>query len=708
MKQSIQSYLTYKVKIPFERINDVLLGNIARKADPEDIIELMKLVFLVVLNSPQKEQFVRKIMMLDEKFQISLMLFIKKILNHDQEELSIESGIQTKEIENLKNTKKNLLSQISEQQKELTNALNSKEAYQKENEELKFANAQLQDELDNMVSKLSNTSTDMYSKLEKKLNEKTQMLEMSKQILESTRRELQDEISKLKDELDIALADRHKLMYLEANLEKYKRKIETLLDFKKKYKGLKKDNEQMQQLIKKHQYDSEYTNRAKSKIKQLKQDLVKEKNQIDMLQISIDCKEKQNRQLQSNIVELKEKIRFLENYVEELKERGSNSSVSSESNPSNPTENDLEYNKMKIIHMQSMGASSRSDCTENLIKENKRLRYSLEMSLEKKREKKESFYMLYEELIIREFSNSYKIFQLTQHNEVMAARIEEYSDERAEIEGERQNFQVIKFEVENLKQKNEDLVNTIKKSHADKDEVFMRCIEAKDQLMDAKGKLNEKEMIVHQLNLELKIAKEQIKMQEEQIESLKLKLDSSESSPVKINLQVSALEQEVMKLRIVNSDLESEKVRIQEENQENLRMMKKVHEETVEKLKHEKNFQSELLMRDTEEAISRIQNDKEQIQAKLNFERRKSTRTIRNTMMIRDPYVASIDEIKRLKAQLSEQLEENEKLSRDNQELLICWKESTLMLKQLKRSIDTEAKRMQDIVKIRQTRNSRL
>ena len=704
LKQSIQTYMTYTLKIPFERINDVLLGNIARKSDPEDIIHLIKLVFLVILNCDQKENFVRKIMILDEKYQFALMVFIKKVMSADSEEIDQESEIQGKEIEILKNAKKNLMTQINDQQRELTNALNIKEILQKENDEYKINNAQLQNELENMASKLSNNSTDLFSKLEKKLNEKTQMLEMSKQIMDTTRREYQDEVSKLKDELDIALADRHKLMYYEATLEKYKRKIDNLSGFKKKNQELKKNNEQMQQLIKKHQYDSEYSNRAKEKIKDLKEKLQKEKSQVELLQVNIDCKEKQHRQFQSNIIELKEKVRFLENYIEELKENLSNSSSISESIP---TENDLEYQRMRSNRINSIGASSRSDCAESLLKENQRLRFLVERVVEKKKQKRENLNMLYEEMLMLKFTDSYQISQLVQHNESMAASIEEYLEEKAEVEAGKKNLQVLKYEVENFKQKNEELMETIKKNHSDKDEVFLRCIEAKDQLMEAKTKLNEKEMKIHQLSLELKILSQQSKMQEDQIQSMQSKIDSTSNSPVKLDLQRNDLEQEIMKLRILNADLEAEKHRIKLENEENIVMLKKCHEETLEKLKHEKNFQSELMIRDTEEAISRIQSDKEQIQAKLNFEKRRSNRTVRNTMFIKDPYIASAEEIKRIKGQLSELLEENEKLTRDNQELLICWRESATMIKALKKSMDTEAHRMQTIVKIRQSKNTR-
>jgi hypothetical protein len=112
------------------------------------------------------------------------------------------------------------------------------------------------------------------------------------------------------------------------------------------------------------------------------------------------------------------------------------------------------------------------------------------------------------------------------------------------------------------------------------------------------------------------------------------------------------------------------------------------------------------MIRDTEKAITKIQNDKEQIQAKLQFVRKSSIRELRNTLIIKDPFVAGNDENRRIKLQLSEHIKENEKLLRDNQELLICWKESAFMVRELKKSMDMEAKRMQDLLKIRQSYNN--
>lgn len=645
-------------------------------------------------------------MQLDEKHQFSMMLFIKKILNHE-DDWAQEEEINNKEIEILKSAKNNLMKQISELQRELGNISQVKEVLQKENEELKLNMAHLQNDLETISAKQANPPADLFTKLEKKLVEKTHMLEMSKQIMESTRRELEHEIVRLKDELDVALSNSHKLGYYESVIEKYKKKIESLNSLKKKNQELKKSNEQMQQLIKKHQHDSEYNYRAKAKIKQLKQDLAKEKNLVEMMGISLECKDKQNRQLTSCVNELKEKVVFLENYCEELKHNSSDS-ISDESKISNPTDNDIDTARRRLIHMNSERPSSRAEHSEHLLKENNRLHIMLEFAYKKKKSLKENLQMLYEELQTREFLNSFQILQLSKSNEQLFQQIELLTEERLEAQSSMQSFKTIKLEIENYKQKNDELIENIKKSQIEKDEIFMRCIESKDQVMETRSKLNEKENFINQLNLEFKILQEKVKMMEEQNFSLKNQISSSGkvSEPdLEIREKIDCLKEELVKLQLLNSKLEKEKKMIVDEKDEIIEMMKKVHEETLNKLSNENNFKAEMMIRDTELAISKIQNDKEEIQAKFNCARRNSIRQLRNTLVVRDPFVVGSDEVKRMKLQVTEYIKENEKLQRDNQELMICWKESAIMLRTLKKSMDAEARRMQDLVKIRQNNN---
>ena len=87
LKKAIDNYLTNYLKIPYVLFNDIRLGSIARKANSEDIIAFLELVFVVIVNCQQKEMFIRKIMELDEKSQYSLMLFIKKALGNGGEDL---------------------------------------------------------------------------------------------------------------------------------------------------------------------------------------------------------------------------------------------------------------------------------------------------------------------------------------------------------------------------------------------------------------------------------------------------------------------------------------------------------------------------------------------------------------------------------------------------------------------------------------------
>ena len=69
--------------------------------------------------------------------------------------------------------------------------------------------------------------------------------------------------------------------------------------------------------------------------------------------------------------------------------------------------------------------------------------------------------------------------------------------------------------------------------------------------------------------------------------------------------------------------------------------------------------------------------------------------------MIKNPNSLQNDQIARIKKQLSQTLEENEKLMRDNQELMICWKDSIKIVKELQNTMNQEAKKMQEIMRLR-------
>ena len=69
-----------ELKVPYKRFDTIELSNIARKEDPRDMLSLLELVVYTIVNSHYKEEFIRKIMELDEDCQTQFMFFIQKVL----------------------------------------------------------------------------------------------------------------------------------------------------------------------------------------------------------------------------------------------------------------------------------------------------------------------------------------------------------------------------------------------------------------------------------------------------------------------------------------------------------------------------------------------------------------------------------------------------------------------------------------------------
>lgn len=692
------------LKIPYDRINEVILGNIARRAEVEDILKLFELVLFLILNCPKKEEFIRIIMDLSEKDQYSLMLVIKKIINKETIHIFEENEIQTREIQILRNAKMQLQAQVSELQKELNAVISTKDQFMSENEDLKLSKAHLQNELDNVSSKINKDSMDLYSRLEKKLIEKSNMLEMSKQILESQRIESQNEINRLKDELDLAITDQQRLRHCENTLEKYKKKMESNTKLKRKISDIKKNNENMHQLIKKHQHEAESYRKCKTKLKEIKEELIQEKHKSEMLHISTECKEKQIAKLGLSLKEALEKTKFLENYIQEIK-NSSNSSILSDDTGGNKLELEVEIKQRRDKPLFSIPAMHNSMYVEQIITENHRLRSILSTKKEKTKALKETILMVNEELNTKAHFAFQIITQLHSRNEAMSEKLQEMSDSITLYECDKELYKQTKYELDNLKSNHESLLSEIKKLYSEKDEMFKRCIEAREQSIDLNNKLHQQEFAYQKTLLNLKLSQERVKELETHATKLEESLLNAPTSNTDAKLldlekEISTLKNDNLKLKLQNNEISEENKQIVADKERALKIMEENNKDLIEKIRKESLWNSEQMVRDTEVALQQIQNDRDQIRARLDCERKNSLRSWNKAMRIKDPYSMNSEEVKKLKNQLGDALKENEKLIRDNQELMICWKDSASMVKELKRSMDQEAKRMQDAIRM--------
>ena len=290
-KSSLESYLENELKVPFEKVNNCLLGSIANNFEVSDFLKIMELVFIAFLNSSKKQEFIQVIQELDENDQYNLMYFIKKTISKKKTDIFHENEIKDKEIEFLTIKKEALMRQVIDLQREISLITKAKDALSLENEELKVNIFNLQNELDSLKQK-PDVSSDLYYNLEKNLIEKGNLLEIAKQMLEDGRNHNERQITELKEEVDKAQADREKLAYCELLVNKYKKYQEKWLKLKKKQQNLKKENENMSKLIKKHQFEEDSKTNYKEKIRKLAEELKIEKNKTQHVQINLEMKER--------------------------------------------------------------------------------------------------------------------------------------------------------------------------------------------------------------------------------------------------------------------------------------------------------------------------------------------------------------------------------------------------------------------------------
>ena len=98
LKKALDKYLEEELKISNSKFDRIDLPNLARKAQPEEIIKLFESIFYAIVNCPQKGVFIKRIMELEEPVQVQLMFFIQKIIGEDEDNPIQDSELFKKEL----------------------------------------------------------------------------------------------------------------------------------------------------------------------------------------------------------------------------------------------------------------------------------------------------------------------------------------------------------------------------------------------------------------------------------------------------------------------------------------------------------------------------------------------------------------------------------------------------------------------------------
>ena len=589
-KSSLESYLENELKVPFEKVNNCLLGSIANNFEVSDFLKIMELVFIAFLNSSKKQEFIQVIQELDENDQYNLMYFIKKTISKKKTDIFHENEIKDKEIEFLTIKKEALMRQVIDLQREISLITKAKDALSLENEELKVNIFNLQNELDSLKQK-PDVSSDLYYNLEKNLIEKGNLLEIAKQMLEDGRNHNERQITELKEEVDKAQADREKLAYCELLVNKYKKYQEKWLKLKKKQQNLKKENENMSKLIKKHQFEEDSKTNYKEKIRKLAEELKIEKNKTQHVQINLEMKERHTLKLNEKIEELNQKLKSIENnrfekkFLKNLSFGSDNESIESSSN-----EKHLDFKTLKTHHEgSSISNLNFNGKYEDLAAENLRLKANFLKKKQKCRQLKELKFMQYEDLISTVLGYSTTVAFLQNANSLLSEKLNYLSEtiENCENLKKKQNFE---WQLNDLKANNEKLLGEIKNLYNIKQENYKKYIEAREECIKVRNENFKIDQSHKMVSYELQISEQKIKELEKQISGLNGK--NFERTSEEIISKLTEKEKECIKFKSENIKLQlkvdelDEKIKtIISQKSETIALIESKNSEMIEKLK---------------------------------------------------------------------------------------------------------------------------
>ena len=674
--------------VPYVQFNEVGLGAIARKASCEDIIKFLELVFFVIIQCPQKEIYIRRIMELDERSQYCLMLFIKKALGEGRDDLIEDTELNKKEIEILRNEKLRLSEQLLEIQQELNN------------EDMRLSIIDLQSELSKSPTKLD-SDTDIYRRLEKKLAEKTQMLEQSQDMLREAKSKYEKDITQMRDELDIAHSKSYQITQAEKALEAYKKKVEKMTAMKKRLIDLKRNNEHMHQLIIEHQYEIETYQQYKKSSIFYKEEYNKEKEKYDNLLVALELKEKQITKLNKIVLEMSDKILYQENRIHELEIPLDASFASEDSFNYGKIESENDFRRNSRVLQGLLVQNSNSGQSEVISKELNHFKSLLVTKKADLNRLKETVRMQQEELLSKNHYNSELISQLSSRNQAMANKLQVLSENISNCENDKENHKQLLYELKSIQNCKDSLLSEIKNLYEEKDMVYKKYVSGREEVIILNNKLHEKEFYIRDLQLNLQLASERVKALTESDTAQKNLLNNEENllKLEKENKELSMNNYE-LKLRLEEKDRRIED--ILKDKYETVKILKTEQDEDINRLKHESDWKSEQMIRQTEEALSQIQKEKDELQARLTIEKKSTLLEWKRAMLLNDPSLLFSEEANKMKLQIAELQKENEKLLRTNQELTICWKDSARMLKSVSKSVGIETKRMQKIMKQKQ------
>lgn len=710
LKKALTSYVDQVLKLPYKRFDAIDLSGIARKEESKDILYLLEFLVFATINSPYKEEFIKKIMELDEECQTHYMFFIQKALGEgDSPLLDPNIRVENKEVLILRADKQRLAVQIEELLEELKQYKSSIQKLTQERDELLLQVTDLKSDA-SKKSRINFADFADPKEIELRIAEKDVKIMQLTNYLSELKISNEKEISKLRDELDVSNAKVYNLAQAEKTLAQYKKRIDSLSSVKTQMQELEKENEDLHEQLELKMIEIENFAGLKKTLKALKDDLMMEKQNNESLSYKIENLKKEMKKKENEIEDLKQKVIFAETRIRDIEKYGLDSSIASDESINENKVNELEEAfKQPIEIRRETRRITMNVEMEQYRKEKLLLQHKITKNKEKSKALKEQIKMMHEELSLKTVNSTNKITQLNYQLEATTSQLQIVSQSMFVAQNDKIKLDQCTYELEQVKNKKENLVNEVKKLHAEKDQTYKKFLECREESILLQNTINSKESIIREKEFNEKILNEKVQalMENEKVSAIMIENLKKEKSQDcgDVSIQLSQTEKQLISLKSEKSELllriAEKDERIEEVVKEKTEVIKKLEKDKTDalsKMKEENGRMTLQIINQCDEAMTELQNERELLLAQLKLEKKNSSQDWKRPMDSGWSQ-SSKEEINKLKDQLAKKDKEIMKLNKTNQDIKKCWKDSTRLLKDVWKQIQEETEKIQKATK---------
>jgi CAP-Gly domain-containing linker protein 1 len=568
LSKSMESYW-YEV-IKSGQLDVVDLTSVARGRDKSHLMRLIENVMYLILHCPYKETYIGRIMSLRQSYQQSLMEFIERMLQKHDTSGEEGQSLTKKELTRLRQDKLILTQELEETQRLLVELSGRTDQLTKEKEEMK----QLMKDLEGALSTKSAVSKVPSNALI--TVEYDQIVADKDEVIRALRSDVQDlkgrheaEVQSLRDEVDVVQEKLVLMTKAGRDAEIYKKRLEELVVCKKQLKELQDVNETLQNKLSSYEEEIGAANSSKQMLSYFKEQVSQEKERVASLILSLEDKERLNKDLTKQKKELEELKAFQETKLKELREEfdslRTNQDSARESDDSFTLQRNIlsDYDEQirrledenRLLRCQSSHDTISKHFNEQMdacIIARKMAEERLkDESAEKARVVKQLGLLTEEFEEYKEESNN-AINDLVIEKDSLNDELESFREQLIDLERAKSKGDKLQSENERLKKEVLDHNSDLKQLYKDKDEVAQKYLKLKEELHQVQS-------TVAQKDVEIKTASREHQLLANELEALKLKGSGIDKiKQLELERDVMRLNSEISSLRLTLRDKEDE------------------------------------------------------------------------------------------------------------------------------------------------------